>query len=78
MTELEIFHTHLYPGARGQGARAEGPAVLVFSDGVRVAGEVSGDRLRVDGYTTAAGTQIEGNRWRLAFDGDGFRITARK
>ena len=78
MTELDAFHTHLYPGARGRiTAPADGPAQVRFSDGTRVPARLAGDLLTLAAHRTAAGTKIPERRWRIATEGDGFRVTAR-
>ena len=59
------------------GARADGPVVVSFADGARVCGQLDGDRLTLAAHRTAAGTDIPAKAWRVAFDGDAFRVTAR-
>lgn len=82
MIEIEVFHTHLYPGAKGRvtagsATAAETPAVLLFADGMRADARLSGSALTVAGYRTAAGTRIASKSWRLSFDGPDVVVTAR-
>jgi len=81
-TEIEIDHTHLYPGARGRlrGTLpgAEGPALVHFADGVTAEARLAGGELHVAAYRTRAGTRIPARAWRLQRDGDGgLRVEAR-
>ncbi|KRS17177.1 hypothetical protein [Roseovarius indicus] len=80
MLELDATNTHLYPGARGtvlSGAPGDGPVTLRFADGAAAPGMLQAETLKVEPYTTAAGTRIAAKAWRIAFDGAQFRITAR-
>ncbi|KAA9010515.1 hypothetical protein [Histidinibacterium aquaticum] len=84
MTEIEFPSSHLYPGAVGRlasGAEAiaaSGQKVaLSFADGSRAAGRLSGDRLKVEGYQTVAGTEIEAKAWRVTLEDGALRITDR-
>lgn len=80
MLELEATNTHLYPGARGTilgGEATSGPVTLRFADGGAATGRLEGETLRVDPYTTAAGTGIAAKAWRIALSDKEFRITAR-
>lgn len=81
MLELDATNTHLYPGAKGtilSGDAQDGPVTLRFADGSAATGRLEGETLRLDPYTTAAGTDIAAKAWRIAFEGSGFRITARE
>ncbi|EPX79643.1 hypothetical protein [Salipiger mucosus] len=80
MLELEAHHTHLYPGAMGRvlsGRPDDGPVMLTLADGVRATGRLEGDRLLIEAHRTGRGTRIAAKAWRVAFDDDGFRVTAR-
>ena len=90
---LEASHTHLYPGHRGKisgvarvadiGTRRA--CLVEFVDGSAAVASIveSGSewRLRVDAYSTAAGTRIAARHWlvRVEEDTDGlnFRILAK-
>lgn len=82
MLEIELGHSHLYPGATGRvisGApgTGDGAARLLFADGVVAGARLTGDLLAVERYTTAAGTAIPAKRWRLAFSGADVSVVAR-
>jgi hypothetical protein len=83
--ELGATHSHLYPGARGHAAAPlrDGPVALTFADGVRVTGDLWGDRLTLAAHRTAKGTEIPEKSWVIATappEPDGrvpFRVVAR-
>ena len=80
MLELEASHSHLYRGARGRlvsGRLEDGPVILSFADGTRVAGTLAGSRLTLAAHRTAAGTGIPERAWTLRFEGEGFRVLSR-
>ena len=82
-TVLPLYadHTHLYPGARLTASDApfaigpSGTEVIVFfrdhteADGV-LAGSDDGLVLRVEGYSTGAGTAIEPKAWQVVVADD--------
>lgn len=78
MIEIEAFNTHLYRGARGKilgdGLARDGYLRIVFSDGVVVAGRLSGTLLILDAYVTAGGTSIPCKAWEVRY-GDQGQIT---
>lgn len=80
--EIEIAHTHLYPGARGEvhGQRPKGtvPALVRFSGGATAGAMLEADRLSVEAYRTGAGTGIAAKAWRVEIGADGrLRVAAR-
>jgi hypothetical protein len=83
--ELTATHSHLYPGARGHAGAPlrDGAVVLTFSDGTRVTGHLSGDRLTLAAHRTAKGADIPEKTWMIAPFPPGpdgrvpFRIAAR-
>lgn len=82
MIELEIGHSHLYPGARGRVSSGTGSrgteAVLRFADGASAAATLDDAVLRVAAYRTDAGTKIAAKSWRLRFAGEAeFTVDAR-
>ncbi|WP_353476270.1 hypothetical protein PVT71_25285 (plasmid) [Salipiger sp. H15] len=82
MVELEAFHTHLYPGARGRLISAppeggESAARVHFSDGGVAGARLTGETLAVAGHRTAAGTGIDARSWRLRFSGSDFSVVSR-
>ncbi len=85
---LEVPHTHLYPGLRGEisglarlgEVRPGSDCMVAFSDGslatARISDSEVGWLLRTNGYRTAAGTDIEPKCWliRVAAEGDRVRF----